>query len=54
MAGIRGGKTGRVSTMYQKQQGLAVNGENSSKNYIIETKTVIKFSAARVGRKKRG
>ena len=47
-------KMGRRSTMYQKKQELAMNRENPKKIYTIETKIVIAFSAAQVGRKKRG
>jgi hypothetical protein len=39
--------------MYYKQKGLAVNGENLGKFYVIEIKIVTQSSLARV-RKKRG
>jgi hypothetical protein len=35
-AGTKNGA--RLSTMYQKQKGLALNGENPAKMYIIENK----------------
>ena len=40
--------------MFLKQKGLAVNSENSSKIYIIETKIVSLSSVAGVVEKKRG
>jgi hypothetical protein len=38
--------------MYQKQKGLAMDGENLAKIYIIETKTVSLSSLARATGKK--
>ena len=47
-------RVARLSTMYQKQNGLAMNGENLSKTYIIETKIVTLPSVARGHEKKGG
>ena len=44
----------RLSTMYQKQKGLAMNSENLAKIYAIENKIVSLSSAGRVIEKKGG
>jgi len=46
-------KMARLSTMYQKKKGLAMNGENLKEIYLIQTKMVTEFSVAEVTEKKR-
>jgi hypothetical protein len=39
--------------MYQKQNELAMNGENRTKTYLIETKPCTRFPLAMIAREKR-
>jgi hypothetical protein len=51
-AGNRGEKRARLAIMFQKQKGLVMNGKNSARIYMIETKIVILSSQGVM--KKRG
>jgi hypothetical protein len=44
----------RLSKMYQKQKGLAMQGKNLAKMHIVETKIVGQFHSGQSRRKKRG
>jgi hypothetical protein len=46
-------KTGRLSKMYQKQKGLAMNDGNFAKAYVIESKIVGQFHGGQGRTKKR-